>query len=436
MQTRRYLSVKVQKPVNISKPELFPVNLLSLLRFTEQSGLLMAATAMASLLAYLLQVLLARGLSVADFGTFGTLQALIYIAAVPVNTILTVAAHFIAGYRVSRPVGAVSTFIRGLRRELLPWGLGVAVVILPASPWLAKVLDLPSPWLISIGAAAMVMLAALSVERGGLLGLELVGHLSLNTTLEAVARLTFCLVPLWLGWGLGWVWLGWGAAYLVATLAAWPVVQRNCRAPVWGTFDRAAVRNYTLPVVAGTGLLALMMHVDMLFVNVFFSRVTAGAYAATLVYARAGLLPAMAIAPLTLSATTAQHHRGQATADLLGLSLVLAALPASLSALLALLAPQLVVTLLFGLPYAAAGPWLAPLALAYGLMALLYVYVRYSLAIGNFSFLKILAPAALAEVVAFLLFHQRVTDLIWILLAIFGVLALVFVLRFGLQVGW
>jgi hypothetical protein len=90
--------------------------------------------------------------------------------------------------------------------------------------------------------------------------------------------------------------------------------------------------------------------------------------------------------------------------------------------------------LLFGLPYAAAGPWLAPLALAYGLMALLYVYVRYSLAIGNFSFLKILAPAALAEVVAFLLFHQQVTDLIWTLLAIFGVLALVFVLRFGLQV--
>lgn len=111
---------------------------------------------------------------------------------------------------------------------------------------------------------------ALSVERGGLLGLGLVGHLSLNTVLEAAARLLLCVGALWLGRGPPWVWLGWGGAYLVAVLAAWPVMRRTSKSPASGKFDRAAVWQYTVPVIAGTGLLALMMHVDMVFVGAFF----------------------------------------------------------------------------------------------------------------------------------------------------------------------
>jgi O-antigen/teichoic acid export membrane protein len=424
---------KVEARIAIPKFGAFRLNLLSMLQFTGQSGLLMAATALASVIAYLLQVLLARGLSVREFGTFGALQSLIYIVAVPVGTLSTIAAHFIADYRVSRSPGAISAFIRGLRRHLLPLGLGLALAVVLGAPWLASILNLPSPWLIVIGGGAIVTFGALSVERGGLLGLELVGHLSLNTVLEAVARFVLCVGVLWLGRGLPWVWLGWGGAYLVALLAAWPAMRRASNSPAAGEFDRAAVWRYTLPVIAGTGLLALMMHADMVFVSAFFSRQMAGAYAATLVYARASLLPAMAIAPLTLSVATAQHQQGKATADVLGLSLLLAAMPAALATLAALLIPDFLVNLLFGVSYAAAHPLLAPLSLVYGLMALLFVYVRYSLAIGNYRFLKVLAAGALLEMGAFGLFHQQLTDIIWILLVMQIIMVLVFGIRFWIN---
>lgn len=425
---------KLEARIAIPKFGAFRFNLLSMLQFTGQSGLLIAATALASLIAYLLQVLLARGLSVGEFGTFGTLQSLVYIVAVPVGTLSTIAARFIADYRVSRSPGAISGFLRGLRRNLWPLGLGLMLVVVLGGPWLARVLNLPSSWLILIGGGAIVMLGALSVERGGLLGLGQVGHLSLNTVLEAAARLLLCLGALWLGWGLLWVWLGWGGAYLVAVLAAWPVVRGASNWPTSEGFDRGAVWRYTVPVVVGTGLLALMMHVDMVFVSAFFSRQEAGTYAATLVYARAGLLPAMAIAPLTLSVATAQHRQGKATAEVLGLSLLLAALPAGLAALAALLFPDLLVNLLFGVSYAAAHPLLAPLSLVYGLMALLFVYVRYSLAIGNYRFLKVLAGAALLEMAAFGLFHRQLADIIWVLLVVQSVTVCVFAIGFGLQV--
>lgn len=68
---------KLEAHVAIPKFGAFRLNLLSMLQFTGQSGLLMAATALASLIAYLLQVLLAWGLSVGGFGTFGTLQSLL-----------------------------------------------------------------------------------------------------------------------------------------------------------------------------------------------------------------------------------------------------------------------------------------------------------------------------------------------------------------------
>jgi O-antigen/teichoic acid export membrane protein len=424
---------KLEARIAIPKFGAFRLNLLSMLQFTGQSGLLMAATALASLVAYLLQVLLARGLSVGEFGTFGALQSLMYVVAVPVGTLSTIAAHFIADYRVSRSPGAISTFIRGLRRHLLPWGLGLMLLVLLGGPWLARTLNLPSPWLIVIGGGAVVTFGALSVERGGLLGLDLVGHLSLNTVLEAVARLTLCVGALWLGWELTWVWLGWGGGYLVAALAAWPVMRGASKIPSSDRFDKAAVWRYTLPVVAGTGLLALMMHADMVFVSAFFSRQTAGTYAATLVYARAGLLPAMAIAPLTLSVATAQHQQGRATADVLGLSLLLAALPAALATLAALLIPNLLVNLLFGVSYAAAHPLLAPLSLVYGLMALLFVYVRYSLAIGNYRFLKVLGAGALLEMGAFGVFHGQLTDIIRILLVTQTIMVLVFGIRFWIN---
>jgi O-antigen/teichoic acid export membrane protein len=419
--------------VNIPKLGALRLNLLSMLSFARQSVLLMGATVLASGIAYLLQVLLARGLSVGEFGTFGTLQSLIYIVAVPVGTLSTIAARFIADYRVTRPLGAVGTFLQGLRRELLPWGLAIMLIVMLASPWLASALNMPSPWLIVIGGGAIILLGALSVERGGLLGLDLVGHLSLNIVLEAAARLLFCLGALWLGWQLGGVWLGWGAAYLVAVLAAWPMVRRTSRGPTWGLFDRAAVWRYTRPVVVGTGLLAVLMHMDMLFVSAFFNRQDAGTYAASLVYARASLLPAMAIAPLTLSVATAQYRQGRTTADVLGLSLLLAALPACLATLAALLAPEYIVIMLFGVSYAAAHTLLAPFSLVYGFMALLFVYVRYSLAIGNYGFLKVLTAGALLEMIAFFLFHQQLIDVIWVLLTTQVAMVLFFAIRFGIH---
>ncbi|GAB4526162.1 MAG: hypothetical protein Kow0063_00070 [Anaerolineae bacterium] len=427
------MTEEAEASINIPGFRAFRLNLFSLLNFSKQSGLLMAATALASALAYLLQVLLARGLSVGEFGTFGTLQSLVYIVAVPVGTLSTIAARFIADYRISRPSGAVGDFMQGLRRESLLGGLVFMLIAIPASPWLARILNLPSPWLIVVGGGAIILLGALSVERGGLLGLNLVGHLSFNIVLEAIARLLFCLGALWLGWQLGGVWLGWGAAYLIAVLAAWPVVRRTSGGPGWGSFDRTAVWSYTLPVVAGTGLLALLMHVDMVFVSAFFSRQDAGTYAATLVYARASLLPAMAIAPLTLSVTTAQHHQGRATVDILGLSLLLVAMPAGLVTLAALLLPDYLVHMLFGVSYASARTLLAPLSLVYGLMALLFVYVRYSLAIGNHSFLRVLSVGALLEMGAFSLFHRQLTDIIWVLLVIQGAMVLFFGVRFGMN---
>lgn len=413
---------------------VFRLKLRPLLQFTGQSGVLIAATGAASAIAYLLQVLLARGLSVGDFGTFATLQSMVYIVAVPVGTLSMIAAHFIAGYRVSGPAGSTNAFLRGLRRDLLPWGLGLIVVVVLGGRRLAELLALPSAGLIVVGGGAVVMLGALSVERGGLLGLGRVGHLGLNTVLEAVARFLLCLGGLWLGWKVQGVWLGWSLAYLVAGLAAWLVVRRASRGPASAPFDRSAVWHYAVPVIAGTGLLALMMHVDMIFVNAFFSAETAGAYAATLVYARVGLLPAMAVAPLTLSVTTTQHRQGRTTAGVLGLSLLLAAMGPALVALGAVLAPDLLVALLFGAPYAAAGPLLAPLALIYGLMALLFVYVRYSLAIGNYSFLKVLGAGALLEIAAFLVFHRQLSDVISTLLVTQAGLVFIFALRFGLQV--
>jgi O-antigen/teichoic acid export membrane protein len=421
---------ELEARVSIPKYGAFRVNLRSLLQFTGQSGLLIAATALASLLAYLLQVVLARGLNVAEFGTFVTLQSLVYIVAVPVSTLTMVSAHFIASYRVSRSTGAIRAFLRGMQRDLLPWGVGLMLLVLLSGAFLAERLNLPSASLVVTGGGAVVLFGALAVERGGLLGLGLVGHLSLNTILEAMARLTLCVGALWLGWQLQGVWLGWTCAYLVAAVAAGPVTRRVSKTQ---QFDRAAVWRYTAPVLVGTGLLALLMHLDMVVVTAYFNREMAGAYAASLVYARAGLLPAMAIAPLTLSVATANHRQGKSTADVLGLSLLLAVIPSGLATLVAVAAPHLVVKLLFGASYTAAGNLLAPLSLIYSLMALLFVYVRYCLAISNYSFFRVLSIGIVGEIGAFLLFHRQLTDVVWILLVTQVLLVLFFVLRFGLQ---
>jgi hypothetical protein len=40
--------------------------------------------------------------------------------------------------------------------------------------------------------------------------------------------------------------------------------------PASGKFDRAAMSQYTVPVITGTGLLVLMMHADIVFVGASF----------------------------------------------------------------------------------------------------------------------------------------------------------------------
>ncbi|MCL5795395.1 MAG: hypothetical protein M1338_03485, partial [Patescibacteria group bacterium] len=87
-------------------------------------------------------------------------------------------------------------------------------------------------------------------------------------------------------------------------------------------------------------------------------------------------------------------------------------------------APALVVGILFGQQFLAISPYLLIIGLAYALLSLDYVFIYYYLSLKDTSFLWFLIASVIVFVAAIVIYHQNIPQIIYSLMASFGLLLL------------
>jgi O-antigen/teichoic acid export membrane protein len=388
-------------------------------RFLKQNFLILVLMNSGNIFNYLFQLTIGRAMTPDEFGSFNALNSSTVILAAPLGVVPLIMARFTAGFALDG-MGRV----RGLFSQALKVAAVAAAVIAAAgfflAPLLKDFLHLESivPVYIMLALVSVSLMAP--IPTGMLQGLQRFLGFGLSGASNACVRFLASLVLLTgLGWGVNGAMLcGLLGILFQAGLAflflrdIFPVKPE----PLPQGFHNE-VGKYALAMVVSSVITMCLNNLDLVLVRHFCPGPEAGLYATGAILGRIAFYgPAVLMSVLFTEAASAKAS-GDQNDKSLWMSMGITILLGGGFALLCVVASELMVTLLFGAQYKAAGPLLAVISSAMALLACANVLFVYSQARNEFGFMWVqgLGVALFAGLVYFR--HESAMQVAQMLLA-------------------
>jgi len=388
------------------KPE--PVSLTR--RMGQGAFVMVALTLLASVTNYASNVIFSRILEPASYGDLTALLALGIVLTVPTGAAQTVIAERVAAHAAKGDLGRVRYLVRHALGHVSMIAAAVGILYIAAIPLVEDVLELQAIGPAIALAPLLVLGFFLPVAMGTLQGLDRYLAYGLMLLALAVSRLAFG-VP----WALSPTGGSGGAlagqavgAAVVLACAAWllrsDVLPRGSGAATAGLRRTPDVR----AVSAGLAFIAfaVITNLDILLVKLFMSPHDVGMYAVLSTVGKIILFLPAAIAVVLVPNAARARHSAQESARVLRVAAALTVATTAIAALPAALAPELLITTMFGDKYEAASSGVLPMVLAGAGMALLYLLVVYTVAVEDRRWSLVIGVAIALQVVGIALFHD------------------------------
>jgi len=398
------------------------------------ASLMVLLTLVASAMNYASNLIFSRILEPASYGDLTALLALLVVITVPTGAAQTVIAERVATYEANDQPDRTRYLVRHAIAHVSVVALVVGVLYTLSIPLVVGLLDLQSAGP-AIALAPLVILAfLLPVALGALQGMDRYLAYGLMLLAIAVSRIAFG-VP-WAstpsggsggalaGQALGMAAVLVGAAWLLRT----HLIGRGTGAATSGLRRRPNVRAVTasLAFVA----FAVISNLDVLLAKLFLSSEEVGLYAALSTIGKVVMfLPAAVAVVMVPNAARARHTRREAN-RVLRIAGLLVALTTVFAALPAVLAPELVVQLMFGDQYVDATNGVLPIVWAGAVLSLLYLLVIYSVAVEDRRWSMLLGAGILLQIGGISLFHDSPAQVALVQAIVVSVVLLANELRF------
>jgi glycosyltransferase involved in cell wall biosynthesis/O-antigen/teichoic acid export membrane protein len=405
---------------SITQPQLIANRLRSAGRAAVAPGsVFYASTMVANVIGFAYLLVLARVLTVAEYGEVVTLTALVYVFGVVTRSLQAKAAQTVT--HTSEPAATRNTeAAAALRRMIAPLAAGTAVLFVVGaaiSPWAAGFLRLPSASPVVLLAGYVATHFLLSGPRGVLLGSGRLYYLSGVTLLDPLARLG-------LGWalagrlGTNGAMLGYVAGNLAATLAAvWPFLR--LRRPHGSGVGLRLDRQFVYALVLNGALMALAS-VDPVAIRRYFSETVAGHYAVAFLLGRIILLSTNAVSWVVFAQTVNLRPNDSRVAGILWRGLALGGTIAGLFTIVYWLVPDLVTLAVGGSEFQPASGFVGLVGVEMLLFSLVSILAYYHIAIRNQRLWLPFAAALAVEAVLVGAFHASPQQILLDTTAVLG----------------
>jgi glycosyltransferase involved in cell wall biosynthesis/O-antigen/teichoic acid export membrane protein len=367
--------------------------------WTRPGAIFYASTMLANAAGYVFFVIMARLLTVPEYGELVTLTALVYVFGVITRSLQAKVAQGVTAFKGS---GLEATAAAGLvlRQAVLPV-LGGATVLLSlgalVSPWLASFLRLDSPVPILLLASYVASHFLLAAPRGLLLGTGRLYYLSTVTVLDPLVRVAIGVLlvagPLRTTGAL--------LAYTIGNLAAATIAvapfallafararERLQPTARWLTYDR----QFIFAVVVNSALM-LLASVDPVAIRRLFSETVAGNFAVAFLLGRIILLSTNAASWVVFSRAVHLRPNEPAARSIVLRGLALGCGIAALITLGYWIAPDLAARAIGGNAFQGAAGFVGLVGLEMVVFSFVSILAYYHIAIRN---TRILLPFALA----------------------------------------
>lgn len=370
------------------------------------AGVVVAASAIGSVLNVVFQFVASRLLGPDGYGTFVAALA-VGATLLVLGSALTVAAlHETARMWAVGAAHHAGAFARRTLPAVGMVGFAAAAVVFVAGVALAPYLHV-TDWRIWLSVAAFVGVGLIaSYARGATQGAHRFVAFGLSVAADAAVRLVAGVGAVLLGFGVAGAAFGLSAGVAVGAIVAIVAIGAfGARAEAALTDEHLRLGRTALRVAAMSVGGAGLMYVDLMFAKHHLSGTVAGWYSAAGTIARIIPYGVGMIAPVVMArAAAATHVSARARALVAGFSFAASGSIALLAAVLIVPLAGPLVHLLFGAAYAPAAQMLPLYALDGVLLALVATGLNYLGAVGDFRATPWLAATVAVEAVAMALY--------------------------------
>jgi O-antigen/teichoic acid export membrane protein len=408
----------------------------NLLKYTKDDSLirdsfiLFVATMIMNFGGFAYHFVMGRMLGPADYGILGFILSLFYILLVPFNVIQTSLSKFVATFKAKNDNKNISSLFNKSLKKLFLFGVIGLVIFGVASIFLARVLEIPFTVLILVGFSIPFILL-LPVIRGILQGLQLFKGLGSNMIFEAFSKFFIGLLFVVFGFGVFGAVFGIVASYFISFLIGY-LLLRNRFVGNKGTFKSREIYTYSWPVFFALFALTLFYSIDVILVKYYFDALTAGYYAAFAILGRIAFFASFSVVFVLFPKVAETHALGKPNLHILKKSLLLITAICVVVVGLYFLYPKLIVSILFGADYVSIAKYVPLFSIVMSLFSYVYVLSFYNLSINRTKFVYALFLLNILEVIALILFHNSLMQVIYALLILIS-LTFIFMLIYTLK---
>jgi O-antigen/teichoic acid export membrane protein len=384
------------------------------------AGILAVAGLVANISSLLATVLIARPLGERDYGVVVNLVGMFLVLAIPGSALLVAVVRRVTAWESMGRGDRVEPWVRRVRR-MGYIALGAFVVLAIAVRWwVADVLHLPGPSGVTEVLVAGAGWAMLSVDRGLLQAQLAYRSLAASVIFEALARTVLTLGLVAVGVGVEAASLGLLGALIAGDLVARRALARHYRhpvavapasveeeelvaaaaplAPVMPIMGRRQLAIDVLAALAALALLAALQNLDAVIVG-REAPANRGAYGAISVSCKALIFAALVLCGYLLPEAATRSHRGEHALRQLAVALGLLSIPATGLCVVALVAPETLLRLVFGPKLVGASDAFFPLALGMTALAIAVLLTHYLLGFGRRRVVIVLAITVVVNIV-------------------------------------
>lgn len=346
----------------------------------KNSTIVVAGVVVSNLLGYAFHFIAGRWLGPEEYGVFGALMALLVMVALPAWALSSAVTKFTSRFYAENKLVEIAVLRKKMQNDVLIFSAAVLLIISLCSPWIAAFLKIPSALPVIIVGITLVFALIMPVNRGILQGMKKFRILSVNTIIEAGARLVLLALFLFIGQGVIGAILAYGLAYFTAFLAVFP----NIKETKTGIVSIVAlsikpVYNFILKVLIANLMIQSVINVPSLVIKHLYTDEFTGYWTAALNIARLSLFITTAIS-MVMFPEIAGEKDAQNKRKIFNRAALLVLYASSGMALVFFIVPELLLRTLYGHSFEGAASILEWMGFGMIVIGLLQLRVDYFLA--------------------------------------------------------
>jgi len=388
------------------------------------SAILFIGSSLASFGNYLFHLILGRMLGPGDYGILSSLISLTYWFGIPVGALGIVIVRYVSTLRGKKEFGVISSFYLKLNKELAVGGLAGFLFLLLVSPWLVSFLHFESSLPLFLIIVSSLVGVYSTVNTAFLQGFLRFGLISILGVVNTLLKLLIAILLVFWGWRV----LGATSAILITSLTSYlltfffvlPLFKKPEEKE--GIIEAWKITKYAIPVFFSTLAFTSLYTTDVVLVRHFLPAQEAGFYAALATLGKIIFFASSPIISVMFPMVSEHYASGKKYINLLSLSFGLVILVCAGISLIYLLFPKLMIKILFGSQYLPASSYLSLFAMFLSLYTLSFLLVNFYLSVKKVSLVVLPVVAAMAQVGLIFLFHQSLSQIVWISIFVLGLL--------------